>query len=138
MKLTYQTMFDFRQASRNIIYGGSAISDKYLEVLDRIKKEVGEIMEFEDACSMCQLGFFMTNVNLESNESMHFYDGRIYYEDGACLSTSGLIDHPLQWMKTGWKIKASPHRIDFGKLAEMHEKSKVKSLTNSYEECIIR
>lgn len=121
--------------ARSVWFKGS----KYGEMLNTIQEEVGENFELDDACLLCNFGFFVSNNSLAANESMHGYDDKIYYEDGACLTMSGLLVHPYEWMESGWYIKASPHEVDFKKLSDMHEQSRGCMIYgSSYEECIIR
>lgn len=113
----------------------------YVNVVDEVKRQVGDDIEFADALTLCHLGFFMTHGSLSSGESMHAYDGKIFYEDGACLSTGGLIENPLEWMETGWRIKACPHEIDYAKLSTMHKNSAghmLQSAITTYDSCIIK
>lgn len=40
------------------------------------------------AALMCQCGCFITNVYFGAEESMHYYNGKYYYEEGAVVSES--------------------------------------------------
>lgn len=142
MKLTTETMASFSRASYNIIHPDKDLhksKDTYQKMLAKVREEVGDTFGFEDALNLCYMGFFVTNIGLDSNESMHEFNGNIYYEDGANLTTGGLVDKPYDWMLSGWRIKASPDMVNFEKLHEMHKGSKGYTLTgSSYEECIIK
>lgn len=113
--------------------------DEYDKVLEIIRSEVGDNMTLKDARTLCRMGFFITHRNLESNESMHAYGGKYYYEDGACLSTAGILNQPPEWMEEGWRIKACPHEVDYDKLRKMHKESHGLMIPGqTYEDCIIR
>lgn len=116
-------------------------SDKVLKDMQQIESNivdcVGDNISLKDAVSLSNLGFFISHRNFSKDESMHGYGGKVYYEDGACLNTSGIIEHPLEWMEEGWYIKARPTEVDFTKLYKMHKDSKGLMICGqSYEECL--
>lgn len=140
MKIDSKMLLQYRRTIAPLKHGADRekLNASYVNVISEIKQQAGECVDLNDAIVLCNLGFFMTHSNFDSNESMHYYNGRLYYEDGACLTTSGLIEHPLEWMESGWKIKACPHEIDFDKLKEMHDRAGDKMLSGkSYTDCII-
>lgn len=141
MKLDKDVVHKFSRVITNVMYCKKTleeVKDEYEKLLPDLKGE-GSGFEFKDACILCNLGFFMSHNSLTCGESMHAYFGKIYYEDGACLSTTGILDNPYEWMECGWYIKACPHEVDFKKLKDMHDRSRGMCLSGqSYEECIIK
>ena len=142
MKLSTETLASFSRVSYDIIHPDKDLhksTDTYKKLLAKVVEEVGDDFGFDDAQNLCYMGFFVTHCNFSSFESMHEFDGNIYYEDGANLTTSGLLLNPFDWMESGWRIKATPDKVNFEKLRNMHEGSKGLMLADSsYEECIMK
>ncbi len=142
MSLTVNTICAFHSVSYRLTHPGKQGPKEiisYEEALEKVKSEVGDNISLSDACTLCHLGFFVTHKSFDANESMHSFDGNLYYEDGACLTTSGAMIHPSSWMDDGWIIKADPLHIDFKKLIRMHGLSMGSMLvSDSYDQCIIR
>lgn len=98
-------------------------------------------MNLNEAILSASEGNFITHISFDRKESMHEYDGKLYYEDGADLTTSGFIDalHQMAWAKEGWEIKYPKERVDSNKLIEMHKDAGHSMLyKQSYEDCIIK
>lgn len=109
------------------------------ETVKELCDSVGDYLSFDEARSLCYLGFFVTHRNLDSNESMHAHNDKLYYEDGACLTATGLDNHPLEWMEEGWRIKYNPLQVDHHALDKMHRDSHgFMCVGQSYEDCIIK
>jgi hypothetical protein len=68
--------------------------------------------------------------------------GRLYYEDGANLTSDGFINilEKEQWSREGWFVKYSKEQIDKEKLEMIHidNKGRMLSYDESYENCIIK
>lgn len=96
-------------------------------------------MNLNEAIVMCHKGNFMTHKNFDSNQSMHYYNGSLYYEDGANL------DSHLRWMKQeeslqdGWSVKFTSEQVGSQTLSNMHFANRNYMLrSGSYEDCIIK
>ena len=98
-----------------------------------------ENMEFIDAICSCREGCFVSNVSLEDFESMHMYEGKLYFEDGSYLDQQPEVAQMWgKWILNGWYIKFTPEQVNATQLAKMHIESKGFLLNNdSYEDCII-
>jgi len=89
------------------------------------------------AALMCQCGCFMTNEHFGAEESMHYYNGKYYYEDGAVVSESYMEMLNKEFEDT-WYVKYTPDEVDVKKLSEMHRANDGYTLaTGSYEDCIV-
>ena len=95
-------------------------------------------MTVQEAIRSCEEGNFVTHINFSSYESMHMYKGKLFYEDGADLTTSNFKLENEDWAKDGWRIKFSKDKVDNDKLSKLHEKRKYRMLQGieTYEECI--
>lgn len=140
MRLKSETIFGFNAASYNIVNPTSRLrlaTEPYDKMLTKVCEEVGTNFDFMDAHSLCLMGFFVTHRNFNNDESMHGYDRNLYYENGERASTDTVKEKHLSWMKDGWSIKATPDKVNFEKLKEMHEKYMGQRLTNlTYESCL--
>ena len=81
----------------------------------------------------------MTNDNFSEDQSLHFWKGDFYYEDGALLNDEFLESlYEQDWSKEHWHVKKAPYEYDKDKLEKMHIESKGYMLQNgSYEDCFI-
>ncbi|MDF2841783.1 MAG: hypothetical protein K0R00_209 [Herbinix sp.] len=96
-------------------------------------------MTLQEAYASCDAGNFVSHLNFSSNESMHKYDGGLYYEDGANLTTSDFDLSQEEWAQDNWYIKFTQEKVDAEKLRKMHEDSRGYMLQCvSYEDCIIK
>lgn len=88
------------------------------------------------AALMCQCGCFMTNVYFGAEESMHYYNGKYYYEEGVVVSESYMEILNKEFGDT-WHIKYTPDEVDVKKLSDMHRANDGYTLvTGSYEDCV--
>lgn len=100
-------------------------------------------MIWSEAIDSAKEGNFLSNNNFDDKQSMHCYDGYLFYEDGSVLSGSLVnIMYDEEWSKDGWFIKYTKDKVNQNKLKEIHEEFKNRMLTmektyRSYEECII-
>lgn len=89
------------------------------------------------AALMCQCGCFMTNEHFGAEESMHYYNGKYYYEDGAVVSESYMETLNKEFGDT-WYIKYTPDKVDVKKLSGVHRANDGYVLvTGSYENCVM-
>lgn len=95
-------------------------------------------MMLDEALESAREGCFVTCNGLAENESVHWYNGKYYFEDGAVITEEFLEER--SWAFEGdWYIKAWKDNIDMEKLKKMHENSNGLMLfSGSYEDCIVR
>lgn len=94
-------------------------------------------MTLSEAIESTSKGNFVAHLNFSRNESMHMYNGQLYYEDGATGDIEGLL-RTVDWAKQGWYIKHSNEEVYQEKLSKMHKDSDGLMLRNgSYEDCIV-
>ena len=94
-------------------------------------------MTIREAIESCKEGNFVTNLYFDSEQSMHMYNDKLYYEDGAVVPEDFI--HNESWAIEDWKIKHAADKVDKNKLSELHENSRGMMLnTGSYEDCIIK
>ena len=94
-------------------------------------------MNLEEAFISAEEGNFVTNLAFSEDQSMHYYKGKYYYEDGAVVPEEFLYDE--DWARQyPWEISIPKEKVDFEKLKKMHEKSMGYMLQKgSYMECIV-
>ena len=99
-------------------------------------------MILDEAIKKACEGNFVSNKYFTAEESMHEYNDRLYYEDGAVLGSALInIMHDENWSKDGWYIKYSKEQIDRNKLNQLHKEfggTMISSKNRSYEECVIK
>lgn len=94
-------------------------------------------MNLQEAFNAAEEGNFVTSAMFSKNQSMHYYNGKFYYEDGAVVPPKFLekedwaINYP-------WEIIIPKEKVDFTKLKQMHEKHMGYMLEKgSYMSCTI-
>ncbi len=94
-------------------------------------------MNLREAFISAKEGNFVTSSMFDRNQSMHWYNGKYYYEDGAVVPEEFLYKE--DWaIEYPWKVRIPKEKVDFSKLKIMHERSKGYMLQKgSYMECII-
>lgn len=93
-------------------------------------------MYLEEVLDLARKGMFVTNIYFDNKQSLHFFNGKFYYEDGAVVTEEFLEQ---QEFATGdsWSVKYTSSCVDYKKLKEMHEHSRGLMLHNkSYEDAI--
>lgn len=97
--------------------------------------EKGKIMNLKEALLSAKDGNFVTNEYFDHTQSLHYYNGKFYYEDGAVVPKEFL--HSQDFAINGeWSIVIQKDDIDFGKLKSMHDRSKGYMLSSdSYMDC---
>lgn len=95
-------------------------------------------MKIEEALKLAKEGNFLSNQYFTEEQSLHFYNGNFYYEDGAVLNDRTLDEIKQEdWAKEKWYIKYPKEKVDTDKLLVLHEEGKNRMLQNkSYEDCI--
>lgn len=96
-------------------------------------------MSLDEAILSAQVyGNFVTNQYFDNDQSMHFYNGELYYEDG-CIVTEEYLIRQLFATTGEWRIHTPKESIDIDKLNKMHIESKGYTLHGkSYNDCIIK
>ena len=97
-------------------------------------------MTFEEACRAAYDGNFVSNINFSEDQSMHAFNGDLYYEDGPNLTKGNFLDKisKEEWAKKNWYIKYTSDKVDREKLKELHYLFKNRMCHGeSYEDCII-
>lgn len=98
-------------------------------------------MNLKEAIESSNNGNFVSNEIFSEDQSMHTYNDRLYYEDGANLTDNNFVStlEHYDWAKQGWYVKFSKEKVDKAKLKKMHEESMGHMLDSNvtYETCII-
>lgn len=92
-------------------------------------------MNLNDALLSAKGGNFVTNEYFDHTQSLHYYNGKFYYEDGAVVPEKFL--HSQDFAINGkWSIAIQKEDIDFYKLKSIHDKNKGYMLSlGSYMDC---
>ena len=78
-------------------------------------------MDLREAFISAKEGNFVTSSMFDRNQSMHWYNGKYYYEDGAVVPEEFLYKE--DWaIGYPWEIIIPKEKVDFAKLKSMHEK----------------
>lgn len=97
---------------------------------------IGKELSFHKAFEYARLGCFVSSELFSSDQSLHYWNGKFYYEDGAVVSPLRLGEEDWAVLRP-WKIIAAPHMVDTMKLDMMHKKANGYMLEKgSYMECI--
>lgn len=92
-------------------------------------------MNLNEALLSARDGNFVTNEYFDKTQSLHYYNGKFYYEDGAIVPQNFLKEQDFA-VNGRWSISIDRDDIDIEKLKEMHEKYKGYMLTgDSYMNC---
>ena len=92
-------------------------------------------MNLREALLAAKDGNFVTNEYFDHTQSLHYYNGKYYYEDGAVVPEEFLNSQDFA-INGRWNIAIEKRNIDFDKLKSMHEESRGYMLTDgSYMDC---
>lgn len=94
-------------------------------------------MNLQEAIQSAKEGNFVTNEYFSKEESMHYYDDKLYYEDGVIVTEEFL--QTQHFATTGnWKIKYNTNQIDRKILDKIHQRRPIglKPYYTSFEDCI--
>lgn len=95
----------------------------------------GVTMNLQEALLAAKDGNFVTNEYFSRTESLHWYKGKYYYEDGAVVSKEYLLNQDFA-VNGEWSIAISKEGVDFDRLKLLHDKNKGRMLiSGSYMEC---
>lgn len=93
-------------------------------------------MNLQEALLAAKEGHFVTNSYFGDSQSMHYYKGKYYYEDGAVV-TREFLEKQKFAKGNSWSIKYDKSLIDTAILGIIHSTSGGLMLAmGSYEECI--
>lgn len=94
-------------------------------------------MNLREAFVSAKEGNFVTSTMFDKNQSMHYYNGKYYYEDGAVVPKEFLFNE--DWaIQYPWEIRIPKEKVDFDKLKKMHDRSMGYMLEKgNYMECVI-
>ena len=98
-------------------------------------------MNIAKAINTCKEGHFITNNLFGSEQSIHFYNGKIYQEDGTVLDQFLLAALGHRSTNCDWFIKYNKDHVNQKTLKEYHimyEKDPIKFTidSKSFEDCI--
>lgn len=98
-------------------------------------------MTLDEACKSAREGNFISHVSFDANQSMHEFNGDLYYEDGANLTIGGRLDYIIrkkQWAMNDWYVRYPYIMVDTEKLKKLHDEfgSKMLPTGRNYNECI--
>lgn len=94
-------------------------------------------MTLREAFESAKDGNFVTSTMFDRNQSMHYYKGKYYYEDGAVVPKEFLFEE--DWaIEYPWEVRIPKEKIDFDKLKQMHDKHRGYMLQDeSYMDCLL-
>lgn len=92
-------------------------------------------MNLQEALISAKDGNFVTNEYFSHDQSLHYYRGKYYYEDGAVVPAEFLQSQDFA-INGKWSIAIKKENIDFARLESMHDKNSGYMLTSgSYMDC---
>ena len=96
----------------------------------------GAFMNLYEALNSAEEGNFVTHRTFGADQSLHYYSGKYYYEDGAGFVSADFLESQ-DWAREGWCIKYAADRIDREELQRIHENNRGYVLPEgSYESCL--
>lgn len=95
-------------------------------------------VNLEQALIFARDGHFVTNIHFDCEESLHFWNGKYFYEDGAIVSREFLESQEFA-SGDSWFVKYAKEKVNNEKLNDMHKRNTGYMLSEgSYEDCIIK
>ena len=92
-------------------------------------------MTLQEALQSAREGNFVANLYFDPSQSLHYYNGTYYYEDGAVVP-EGFLEEQEFAVTTPWRIAIAKEDVDFDKLKALHDKYKTMMLdSDSYMNC---
>lgn len=94
-------------------------------------------LNLDKALKKARKGSFVSNVYFSEDESLHYWNGNYYYEDGAIVTEEFLSTQ--DWAnRDSWFVLASRDKVDSVKLDSMHLEANGCMLRNgSYMDSIL-
>jgi len=62
-------------------------------------------MTLQEAFKSCGQGNIVSHSSFDQSQSMHYFNGEFYYEDGACLTGHIAWMESQEWAQQGWYVK---------------------------------
>ena len=92
-------------------------------------------MNLLEALLSAKDGNFVTNEYFSCDQSLHYYRGKYYYEDGAVVPVDFLQSQDFA-INGKWSIAIQKDHIDFDKLKSIHDRIDGYMLSSgSYMDC---
>ena len=95
-------------------------------------------MNLQEALESAVKGNFVTNQYFDSDQSMHYWNGKFYYEDGAVVTEEFLSKQRFA-MEGKWRICIPAEKVDRERLQKVHVDSKGMMLDSKagYQQCVL-
>jgi len=93
-------------------------------------------MTLQEAFNSCRQGNFVSHNSFDFKQSMHYYDGSFYYEDGVNLTPHLEWLESQEWAKDGWYVKYMAILVDINTLKQLHNYVRRSTTNINYEACI--
>lgn len=90
---------------------------------------VGQNLSIREALQYAKDGCFVTSQIFSSDQSLHYWDGKFYYEDGAVV-TEEFFDSQDWATVVPWRVVAFKDEVDFALLNKMHERNRGYMVTD--------
>lgn len=117
-------------------YGCEYVLDESTNRWKRSEDIVGKDISLLNALEYAKNGCFVTSSVFSSDQSMHYWNGKFYYEDGAVVPVE-FLDKEDWAHDMPWRVIALQEQVDQDKLNKMHVDSHGYMLeSRSYMECI--
>ena len=117
-------------------YGDDYVLDNSTNTWNKLEDIVGKDISLLEALEYARKGCFVTSSVFSTDQSMHYWNGKFYYEDGAVVPTE-FLDKEDWAHDMPWRVVATKEQVDLDKLNKMHVDSHGYMLErNSYMECI--
>ena len=94
-------------------------------------------MKLNEAFKSAREGNFVTNQYFDSTQSMHYWNGNFYYEDGAVVTQEFLETQEFA-TNSEWYVKIPKEKVDVERLNKVHIDSRGLMLYTraGYEQCV--
>lgn len=117
-------------------YGCEYVLDESTNTWKKSEDIVGKDISLLKALEYARNGCFVTSSVFSSDQSMHYWNGKFYYEDGAVVPIE-FLDKEDWAHDMPWRVVALKEQVDQDKLNKMHVDSHGYMLeSRSYMECI--
>lgn len=140
----------FHKGTDDCYFAGECKNKKSLEEVDLERKSQIKLDEedykngiyalnLDAALLSAKEGHFVTNSYFSSDQSMHYWNGKFYYEDGAVITKEFLKKQRFA-INGGWAICISKHRVDTERLNKVHIDAKGMMLYTKagYQQCVLK
>lgn len=96
-------------------------------------------MKLNEAFRSARGGNFVTNQYFDSDQSMHYWNGKFYYEDGAVV-TQEFLETQKFATEGEWRICIPVEKVDRERLNKVHIDSRGMMLDSKsgYQQCVLK